>query len=463
MTMKMDERRYRRATNAREAAMHLILSVNQGGAYANLAIADFVRETKLTDIDRRFTTELVYGTIKAKLSLEWVLKRYLPRPDKLAPVVWTILQLGAYQLLYLQKVPPSAACNESVALAKKYAHAAAARLVNAVLRKTAAERETLLWPEVGTAADPAEAISIVTSHPLWLVRRWIAQIGLEQTEALCRLDNETPPLSFRVNESLMTRESALVVLNDGYGQFHPSSLVSDGITCSELNASLTNLPLLQQGVLQIQDEASMLVAHVVAPEKDDRILDVCSAPGGKTTHMASLLQGTGCVTALDIHPHKVQLVAENARRQQLANVEVYAMDARALPSEWREKFDCVLVDAPCSGLGVLRRKADARWNKTETEIDQLPALQLAILTQAAAMVVPGGKLIYSTCTTEPHENQDVLLAFLREHPEFSADAIPHPRGCAKTEPWLQLWPHLDGTDGFFIARLIKTRLEDSKV
>ena len=383
------------------------------------------------------------------------MKRYLPRPDKLAPIVWTILQLGAYQLLYLQKIPASAACNESVALAKKYAHAAAARLVNAVLRKTAAERDKLPWPEINTAADPAEAISIVTSHPLWLVRRWIAQIGQEQTEALCRLDNEAPPLSFRVNTSRMTREAVLAVLNEGYGRFEPSSFVEDGITCLELSASLTNLPLLQQGVLQIQDEASMLVAHVVAPEKDDRILDVCSAPGGKTTHMASLLQCSGCVTALDIHPHKVQLVAENAKRQLLANVETYAMDARTLPMEWQGKFDRVLVDAPCSGLGVLRRKADARWNKTETDIAQLPALQLAILTQAAAMVVPGGKLIYSTCTTEPHENQDVVLAFLRTHSEFSLDVIAHPRGSVKEHAWLQLWPHLDGTDGFFIARLIK--------
>lgn len=457
MTTKKVDRLYRKATTAREAALHLILSVNQHGAYANLAIADFVRETKLIDIDRRFTTELVYGTIKAQHSLEWVLKRYLPRPDKLAPIVWTILLLGAYQLLYLQKIPASAACNESVSLAKKYAHAAAARLVNAVLRKTAAEKDALPWPDVKTAADPAEAISIVTSHPVWLVRRWITQLGTEETLRLCQLDNEAPPLSFRVNTMRMTREEALEALNCSYGEFQPSHFVPDGIVCTELHGSLADLPLLQQGVLQVQDEASMLVAHVVAPMPNDRILDVCSAPGGKTTHMAALLQGTGHVVALDIHPHKTELVAENVLRQQLSNVETQTMDARRIPSSWEQTFDRVLVDAPCSGLGVLRRKADARWNKTEADIDQLPLLQRAILERASAMVAPGGKLIYSTCTTEPHENQDVITAFLADHADFLQEEVPHPLGRAKETPWLQLWPHIDGTDGFFIARLAKKK------
>ncbi len=455
MTMKKDDRRYRKAATAREAALHLILSVNQHGAYANLAVADFIRETKLTDIDRRFTTELVYGTIKAKLSLAWVLKRHLPRPDKLAPIVQAILMLGAYQLLYLEKIPVSAACNESVTLAKKYAHAAAARLVNAVLRKVAAEKEALPWPDVKTAADPAEALSVVTSHPVWLTRRWIAQLGLEGAEQLCRLDNDTPPLSFRVNTNALGRDEALDALNSQYGVFSPSAIVPDGIVCRELEGPLNALPLLQQGVLQIQDEASMLVAHVVAPQAGERILDVCSAPGGKTTHLASLLNGTGEVVALDIHPHKVQLVQENAHRQGLANVRAQAMDARKLPQAWARTFDRVLVDAPCSGLGVLRRKADARWNKNEAELAQLPALQLSILISASEMVKPGGRLVYSTCTTEPGENQAVVEAFLAKHPEFKPVAVAHPLGREKSEPWLQLWPHLDGTDGFFIACLEK--------
>ena len=457
MTTKKDDRRYRKATTAREAALHLILAVNQGGAYANLAIADFVRETKLTDIDRRFTTELVYGTIKAKLSLAWVLKRHLPRPDKLAPIVQAILLLGAYQLLYLEKIPVSAACNESVTLAKKYAHAAAARLVNAVLRKVAAEKDALPWPDVKTAPDAAEALSIVASHPLWLVRRWIDQLGVEAAEKLCRLDNETPPLSFRVNTNKMTREAALAALGEQFGVFMPSAIVPDGIVCTELHVSLNQLPLLQQGVLSIQDEASMLVAHVVAPQAGDRILDVCSAPGGKTTHLAALLQGSGQVTALDVHAHKIQLVMDNVHRQQLTNVQAQAMDARELPQAWERTFDRVLVDAPCSGLGVLRRKADARWNKAEAEIDQLPVLQLAILRRAGAMVAPGGHLIYSTCTTEPRENQAVVTAFLADHPEFKLEEVPHPLGHPKAEPWLQLWPHIDGTDGFFIARMARQK------
>ena len=453
MTMKKDDRRYRKAASAREAALHLILSVNLHGAYANLAVADFVRETKLTDIDRRFTTELVYGTIKAKLSLAWVLKRHLPRPDKLAPIVQAILLLGAYQLLYLEKVPVSAACNESVALAKKYAHAAAARLVNAVLRKVAAEKATLPWPDVNTAADPAEALSIVTSHPVWLTRRWIAQLGLAEAEQLCRLDNAAPPLSFRVNTNTISREAALAALSDRYGTFLPSAIVPDGIVCRELSGSLNALPLLQDGVLQIQDEASMLVGHIVAPQPGERVLDVCSAPGGKTTHLAALMKGTGEVVALDIHPHKVQLVKDNAQRQGLANVRAQAMDARELPSAWERSFDRVLVDAPCSGLGVLRRKADARWNKMEAELAALPALQLAILRRASQMVKPGGRLVYSTCTTEPGENQAVVEAFLAEHPAFALVALTHPLHREKTAPWLQLWPQRDGTDGFFIACL----------
>ena len=437
---------------AREVAAKVLQSVHEQGAYANVALVQELRRSKLTETDRRFATELSYGAVKAGETLDWILRRYVNRPlKKIPPMIREILRLGIYQIFYMDRVPDSAACNESVELTKKYSHAGTVKFVNAVLRTAVREPEKAKFP-TGKGKE-TEHLSLEYCHPQWMVKRWIKEFGYEEAKALCAFNNGQPVLSLRANTLRISRDALLERLKAEGVEVVPSRWAPEGILCTS-HGSLDALESLQQGDCQVQDESSMLVAHVLSPEAGEFIIDACSAPGGKATHMAALMGNQGRILACDIYEHKIKRIEENASRLGIRIIEASLMDAREIGAKYRGQADRVLVDAPCSGLGVLRRKPDARWNKQPDLLKELPELQLSILESAAEAVKPNGVLVYSTCTIEGEENQKVVEKFLGKHGDFFLEDAGSLLPCgSRKEKMVQLYPQRDGIDGFFIARM----------
>lgn len=435
---------------ARETAMKVLLAVHENGAYANIALTEALRKARLNETDRRFATELVYGAVKAGGTLDWMIRRYTDRPlRKMTPYVRAILRLGFFQLFFLDRVPASAVCNESTELAKKYGHVGTGKFVNAVLRTAAREPEKTRISE----NDEAAFLAIQFQHPEWLIRRWIQMFGRAETEKLCVFDNAPAVLSLRTNLLRTSKNELMERLRSEGAEVIPSDWAPEGILCST-HAALDDSASLREGLFQVQDESSMQVAHVLDPQPGEFVIDMCSAPGGKTTHLAERMRNRGKILALDVYDAKLARVEENAKRLGVSIIETKLLDAREAGGAYPAKADRVLVDAPCSGLGVLRRRPDARWRKNEEEIKKLPELQSELLESAARAVKPGGVLVYSTCTIEPAENEEVVRSFLRSRGEFSLDAAGKYLPLKPSESdMVQFYPQRDGIDGFFIARL----------
>jgi 16S rRNA (cytosine967-C5)-methyltransferase len=360
--------------------------------------------------------------------------------------------MGIYQVFFLSRVPPSAACNQAVELAKRYGHIGTVKFVNAVLRSAARNPEKAEYPDVND--QPALYLALKYFHPKWLVSRWLKRFSFAECESLCQANNATPPLSLRTNTLKTGRDELMKRLADEAVDAEPSDWTPEGIVCRNFPA-LATLNTLREGLFQVQDESSMLVAHVLAPQPGEFIIDACGAPGGKSTHIAALMGNRGRIVSVDLYDHKLKLTAENASRLGITIIETKEYDAARLDSLFAGQADRVLVDAPCSGLGVLRRKPDSRWRKNETMLRDLPKLQEAILASAANCVKPGGVLVYSTCTTEPEENQQVVEAFLASHADFSLEITGAFLPVKRNDKMVQLWPHHDGVDGFFITRMVR--------
>lgn len=445
--------------SARELALRVLVDVDDREAYVNLALGAALEKTGAGKLDRAFTTELVYGTLRTLNTLDWALGKYLRRPlSGLAAPVRNILRLGAYQILFMDRVPDSAAVNESANLARRHGHAGIVKFVNGVLRNLARGKHHLTYPD--PVKQPVESISLRHSHPAWLVRRWLAEFGYEQTAALCEANNRPAPNNVRVNTLKTDTETLMDILGSlgvkaQKGRYARDCLQLDGFI------SLGRLPPFQEGLFQVQDESSILVGQAVSPEPGARVIDVASAPGGKATHLAQLMQNQGEILALDVHEHKVKLIEENCRRLGVKIARTMLADAREIPKEYSGWADYVLVDAPCSGLGVLRRRPDAKWRKGEEQIKALAELQAEILNAVAFALKPGGVLVYSTCTITGEENLGQVEAFLRAHQNFHCEPLtgllPGDLDHAGTmsRGYLQILPHIHGLDGFFIARLRK--------
>jgi 16S rRNA (cytosine967-C5)-methyltransferase len=439
------------SVNARQIALKIINDVIINEAYANIALAREIGKYSLSDQDRRFVTELVYGTVKAGETLDWLLKHYASRTlKKVPPIILNILRMGIYQIFFLDKVPPSAACNQAVELAKKYGHVGTVKFVNAILRSAVRNPEKAVYPSI--EENVSLYLSLKYFHPEWIIKRWLKRFSAEAVEALCQMNNTTPLLSLRTNTLKISRENLLERLETEQVDGEASLWASEGILCKSF-PSLSTLKSLEQGLFQVQDESSMLVAHVLDPKPQEFVIDACAAPGGKSTHIAALMQNKGRVVATDIHDHKLAITLDNASRLGIDIIETRNLDATKLDEFYKDKADRVLVDAPCSGLGVLRRKADARWRKSANLLTELPKLQMSILNSAANCVKPGGILVYSTCTTEPEENQDVVTEFLKKRPDFILECAGEYLPEKRPEKMLQLWPHIDHVDGFFITRM----------
>jgi len=439
---------------SRSVALGVLQDVFVTKAYANIALSKRLNESRLSPLDRRLTTELVYGTIKACGTLDWILGHYIKKAlSQTDPMVLNILRLGVYQLYFLDKIPSSAAVNESVNLAKKFAHQSSTGFINAVLRSVLREPEKVRYPNL--VKDPVRHIALREFHPEWLVRRWLDKLGVEETQALCRFNNETPPLTLRTQTLRISREELMEKMTNSGSEVEPSLLAPEGILCRRMGDE--PLRYLREGLCQAQDESSMLPARVLAPEPGELVLDACSAPGGKATHMAQLMQNKGAVIARDIHEHKLKLIDDAAARLGITIVKSELHDAALRDIQHEKTFDKVLLDAPCTGLGIIRRKPDIKWARETKDIESITALQKQLINIVSHTVKPGGILVYSTCTVLPEENEEMVNTFLKQNNEFEADAIipylpvelaAHANGCM-----LQLFPNRDGIDGFFIARI----------
>lgn len=450
-----------REGNARETALSILEKWEERQAYSNLLLNQVLQASPLNEKDKRLVTELVYGTIQRKNTLDWILNQLVKKGvGSLELWVRQLLRLGIYQLLYLDKIPERAAIYETVQISKKRGHRGISGLVNGVLRSFLRNRRRLtLKKNPQTLAEKA----VSYSHPGWMIERMEQAYGEEETKAALLSNHHPPRVSVRVNRLKMDRDVFIKEWNaTGNGRAEASGIAPEGVAISGGgNPAFT--PWFREGYCTIQDESSMLVARVLAPAPGMKVLDVCAAPGGKTTHLAELMKNQGHIVACDVHDHKLSLIRSNASRLGIDIISVRQLDGRNLPGSFQpHSFDAVLLDAPCSGLGVIRRKPDLKWGKEAENIEALAQLQKELLDAAAPLLKPGGVLVYSTCTWEPRENREQVESFLKRHPDFSGDntwkeELPDPvkSRVRSGDGWIQILPHDFLSDGFFISRMIK--------
>lgn len=439
--------------NVRNLALDVLIDIEKKRAYSNLSLHHVIETNELSAQDVALLTELVYGTVQRRDTLDYYLQPFVK--GKIEPWVRLLLRLSLYQMVYLDRIPDRAVLFEAVEIAKRRGHRGIASLVNGVLRSI--QRQGLRsFDEI---QDDLERLAIATSHPLWLVRRWVEQFGLDATKRMCEANVLPPEQTARVNTTKATVSDVIAELKKEGIEAVPSTVVDVGVKMVKGNAAKTKA--FQNGLLTIQDESSMLVAYALSPNETDVVLDCCAAPGGKTTHIAERMNNRGRIVALDIHDHKVKLIEQQAKRLGLSNIEAKQLDGRQAHTQFAaETFDRILVDAPCSGLGVIRRKPEIKYAKNEKDIAQLAEIQLNILRAVAPLLKRGGTLVYSTCTVDREENERVIAKFLDEHPQYERDHTLALRLPSSVAPYvhdgmLQLLPHHVFSDGFFIATLKK--------
>lgn len=429
---------------ARISAFDVLKQVDEG-KFSSVALAE--TEPRLSPLDRALCHELVLGVLRWQLHLDAIIEHFAKRKvASLDPPVLRALRLGIYQIRFLSRIPASAAVNESVNLVARARLSSARSFVNAVLRR--ATREPNYSP-AAEIADPLERIAIDSSHPRWLIERWSNAFGVEQAELVARANNEVPHIAIRVIKSVADENEVLEKLRSDGGELVQSEVAKTAWRVSGATARLRELS--ERGEIYIQDEASQLVAEVLDAQSRDRVLDVCAAPGGKTTLIAERAGDTTEVIGMDLSPRRLSTIARTMDLHRLRNIKLMVGNAgEPLPFE-AGTFDRVLLDAPCSGTGTLRHNPEIRWRLSNDDIAELAANQKRFLTNAAEVVRPGGLLVYSTCSIELDENEQVVLNFLSLHDQFTQirpqlnPELLTESGAART------WPHRQGTDGFFIA------------
>lgn len=429
--------------NARTTALSALIACRRQGAWADGILKEYIARDRLDSRDAALATRLVYGVVQNQILLDhWLNGIVKGGTARLQPVVLDILRMGLYQIQFLDKIPPSAAVNESVELGKKYASRQAAGLVNGVLRSAIRRRDSLSLPD---------DLALRYSHPQELVALLADEVG-EELEMLLQSHNATAPMVVQRNPMVVSEAEFLDVLTKSgvIAERHP--WCRDGWILQNAG-NVERLPLFSQGAFYVQDPAARLSVTAAELQPGMRVLDVCAAPGGKSFAASIDLECIGSVISCDIHPHKIKLLENGAARLRLSCIIPRLQDASAFVPEWEGAMDAVIVDAPCSGLGVIRKKPDIRF-KNLLELTRLPDIQSRILSNSARYVCPGGVLIYSTCTILRRENEAVAEAFLNAHSDFIPEPIHFPKNLGEMDrPMVTLYPHRHGTDGFFICKL----------
>ncbi len=410
--------------------------------------------------DRNFTYALVYGVLRTRGKLDWIIHRFSKSGiQKIDPPVLNILRCALFQIFSMDRIPPSAAVNTAVSLSKKTAPQWVVRFVNGLLRNIIRNQADITWPD--RTADPLLWLSVEESFPLWMVDRWTKRFGLEQTHALCRFYNRIPPVAMRTNTLKVSRKTlaaAVLPVADSV-DFTPYS--PEGILVTGLKAHIQEMDAFAKGWFQVQDEAAQLVSHAVAPHSGETVMDACAGLGGKTGHLAQLMKNAGTITAMDSHTGRLEKLEIQLARLGVSIASIFHHDLnQALDRKHHLLYDRVLIDAPCSGTGVIRRNPDTRWSVTPDDFIRYRENQQRYIDNVSACVRPGGTLVYAVCSIEPEETDDVVSGFLKTHPEFTAmpiSGIPDsfPLAADAAGGRLRILSHVHQMDGFFIAAFKK--------
>lgn len=410
--------------------------------------------------DRNFTYAIVYGVLRTRGKLDWVIGQSSKGGlKKIDPYVLNILRMALFQVMNMSRVPASAAVNTAVSLAKTSSPPWVVGFVNGLLRGAVRNLDTIKWPQKDP--DPLVWLSVEASFPRWIIQRWANRFGFEQTGRLCRFFNEIPPLCLRTNTLKASRDQLIDALRDVSAHVAPSALTPEGVVVSGLEESLQEMAVFQDGWFQVQDEAAQLVARAVAPRPGETVLDACAGLGGKTGHLAQLMANRGVINVMDNHPGRLEKLVQQMTRLGIAIVNVFNHDLnQSLDQKHRALYDRVLIDAPCSGMGVIRRNPDTRWLLAPGDLDRFREKQLKYLENVSAAVRPGGTLVYSVCSIEPEETDDVVAGFLKTHSGYARLALSGIVDVFSDQPedtceGIRILPHIHRTDGFFIAAFKK--------
>lgn len=437
---------------ARRLAFDALKEIYRGG-FADVVLHRLLSRWQLSAVDRALATELVYGTVRRQRTLDALIDQLGKKSAHQQPTdLRIILHLGLYQLRFLTQVPDSAAVNTSVELTKAVGKTKLAGVVNGILRQYLRQSQT--GDPLHLSSDRAQALAIRHSYPDWIVELWQEQLG-EEAETLCQWFNQPPAIDLRIN----CRRTTLVAMEQALAEAgvatQRSPYLPQALRLTQHVGSIQQLPGYAEGWWTVQDASAQLVSYLVNPQPHEIVIDACAAPGGKSTHLAELMQDIGQIWACDRTPSRLKKVQQNAQRLQLHNIQTVAGDSTTM-TQFEGQGDRVLVDAPCSGLGTLHRHADARWRQTPESVADLAALQTQLLTHAATWVNPSGMLIYATCTLHPAENESVIQQFLATHPDWQIlppQADEPTASFATAAGWVKVWPHRHNMDGFFMARL----------
>jgi 16S rRNA (cytosine967-C5)-methyltransferase len=438
----------------RRLCLEVLCEVESKGSFADEPLSRLIASHP-NDKDKALATELVKGTLCWRGRLDYFLGRISKRPLSSLPThIRNALRLGAYQILFLDRVPRWAAVDESVKLARRYGHEGHVKFVNAVLRNLIRSKDKISLPE---RTKPVPYLAAAYSFPPWLVKRWFRRFGFSEAGRMMEACNTPPGLTLRVNRLRISPEALMTSLTQAGLKPRPCPLVAEGLEVTG-TARVTSVPGFDEGLFYIQDPGAMLVSHLLGVRPGERVLDACAAPGGKATHLAELMEGRGAVIALERDEERIALVRENLIRLGIESVRPRLGDGESCT--FPERFDRILIDAPCSGLGTIRRHPEAKWLKQETDLVRHQERQLSILNNISGYLRKGGVLVYATCSTEPEENEEVIRKFLEQTPGFTIDRETGYLDGAVQEMFDQhglfhAYPHVHGTDGFFAVKLVR--------
>lgn len=433
--------------SARELALHILGANARDKSYIDLAVKAGMSGSSLDRRDRALAARLCYGVVQNRMLLNHYIAQFSTiRLKRIHPVVLDILRLGFYQLIFTDKIPASAAVNTTVELTKKSGNVRASGFVNALMRRASSEK--LVPPEGFTP----EALSLKYSHPMWLVNYFINKIGAEETAELLSLNNTPAPTTARLNRLKADMDTLKAQLEKEHIGIRPHPFLDDCIFLDN-TGDLEESAAFNEGLFTVQDAASQLCVLAADAKSSEFVIDACAAPGGKSFYLSQQMENQGTLFSCDIYDHKVDLIKDGAARLGVSNLTAMLQDAGEFNEKWNEKADLVLADLPCSGIGIIRKKPDIRY-KNEDEVSKLPELQLRLLENLCRYVKPEGRLVYSTCTLMNEENEGVISLFLEKNPDFYPETFRLPGANAEVrDGMITLWPHIHGTDGFFICRM----------
>jgi len=439
--------------SVRGTAVNILNRVERTDAYLDKLLDYKLQSSELNDLDKGLLTEIVHGVLRWQNKLDWVLNGFSHGNFAKSEVnIKNALRVALYQILFLDRIPHSAAVHEAVEFVKRIRGERPAGLVNAVLRNVIRNIDGIRYPD--PADDQMQYLAVVFSHPHWMVKRWLNRFGFEETKKLLSANNERPSLSLRINKLKVEPGHFLTLLEKQQIEYTGSSYVDYFVKVKNLSR-IGEMELFRNGYFTVQDESAAFPCLLMAPRPGDRVIDLCAAPGGKTTNLAEMMMNEGTVIAVDKYETKLGYIGRACQRLALRNVTLKVGDAVTLEEDQADK---VLLDVPCSGLGVLAKKPDVKWRRDIADILKLRQLQAQMLHNAARLVKPGGVLVYSTCTTEPEENQEQVLKFLEQHPDFRVDNAAEFLNSHMVTPegYVETLPHRHGMDGSFAVRFVKS-------